>query len=231
MKRVVTIIGSGMMGSALAFPAMANGHEVRLVGTPLDRDIIDACKVAAQDQQIPVALLQQVFRSDSGAVVVICRDAGEIFKAQFPGAAGNQNRRNGNCRKLPAEVHLVAAQKDDTQRFLLPAKGNGPVDLIAQLIDIVENHRMAGLGKDLLVLSHHGGEQLVSPAFDHNEDTVAVILLQIAGIGIDFKSLGLHHCHNSLASLFADIGMPVEHTGNRSQRIPGFPGQIFDGHN
>ena len=44
MKRVVTIIGSGMMGSALAFPAMANGHEVRLVGSPLDRDIIDACK-------------------------------------------------------------------------------------------------------------------------------------------------------------------------------------------
>ena len=31
-----------MMGSALAFPARENGHEVRLVGTHLDRDIIDA---------------------------------------------------------------------------------------------------------------------------------------------------------------------------------------------
>ena len=40
---VVTIIGSGMMGSALAFPARENGHEVRLVGTHLDRDIIAAC--------------------------------------------------------------------------------------------------------------------------------------------------------------------------------------------
>ena len=30
---IVTIIGSGMMGSALAFPARENGHEVRLVGT------------------------------------------------------------------------------------------------------------------------------------------------------------------------------------------------------
>lgn len=39
---IVTIIGSGMMGSALAFPARENGHEVRLVGTPLDREIIDA---------------------------------------------------------------------------------------------------------------------------------------------------------------------------------------------
>ena len=41
---VVTIIGSGMMGSALAFPARENGNEVRLVGTPLDREIIDTCK-------------------------------------------------------------------------------------------------------------------------------------------------------------------------------------------
>ena len=41
---IITIVGSGMMGSALAFPARENGHEVRLVGTHLDRDIIDACK-------------------------------------------------------------------------------------------------------------------------------------------------------------------------------------------
>lgn len=40
---VVTIVGSGMMGSALAFPARENGNEVRLVGTHLDREIIDAC--------------------------------------------------------------------------------------------------------------------------------------------------------------------------------------------
>ncbi len=38
---VVTIIGAGMMGSALAFPTRENGHEVRLVGTHLDRDIIE----------------------------------------------------------------------------------------------------------------------------------------------------------------------------------------------
>ena len=43
MKKIV-IIGAGMMGSALAFPARENGNEVLLVGTPLDRDIIEACK-------------------------------------------------------------------------------------------------------------------------------------------------------------------------------------------
>ena len=41
---IITIVGSGMMGSALAFPARENGHEVRLVGTHLDREIIDACR-------------------------------------------------------------------------------------------------------------------------------------------------------------------------------------------
>lgn len=37
---IITTIGAGMMGSAIAFPACTNGHTVRLVGTPLDNDII-----------------------------------------------------------------------------------------------------------------------------------------------------------------------------------------------
>lgn len=41
---IITIVGAGMMGSALAFPARENGHTVRLTGTPLDREIIDACR-------------------------------------------------------------------------------------------------------------------------------------------------------------------------------------------
>ncbi len=36
----IAIIGAGMMGSALAFPARENGHEVYLGGTPLDKEII-----------------------------------------------------------------------------------------------------------------------------------------------------------------------------------------------
>lgn len=40
----ITIIGAGMMGSALAFPARENGNTVRLVGTHLDNEIIDSCR-------------------------------------------------------------------------------------------------------------------------------------------------------------------------------------------
>ena len=38
---IITIVGSGMMGSAIGIPASENGHEIRLVGTPLDREIIN----------------------------------------------------------------------------------------------------------------------------------------------------------------------------------------------
>ena len=45
---VITIVGAGMMGSALAFPARENGNEVRIVGTHLDRDIINTCILTGQ---------------------------------------------------------------------------------------------------------------------------------------------------------------------------------------
>lgn len=41
---IITIVGAGMMGSALAFPARENGNEVRIVGTHLDREIIENCQ-------------------------------------------------------------------------------------------------------------------------------------------------------------------------------------------
>lgn len=41
---VITFICAGQMNSAITFPAFENGHEVRLVGSPLDRDIIDGLR-------------------------------------------------------------------------------------------------------------------------------------------------------------------------------------------
>ncbi|NLF27255.1 MAG: glycerol-3-phosphate dehydrogenase [Clostridiales bacterium] len=45
---VITIVGAGMMGSAIGIPASDNGHEVRIVGTPLDRAIIDHARAASR---------------------------------------------------------------------------------------------------------------------------------------------------------------------------------------
>lgn len=76
---IVTIIGAGMMGSALAFPARENGNEVRLVGTHLDREIIDACKKSGQhpkfDRPFPAGVkyfhLEDVENAISGADMII----------------------------------------------------------------------------------------------------------------------------------------------------------------
>ena len=46
--KTITIIGAGMMGSALAFPARENGNTVRIVGTPLDREIIEHCRATGR---------------------------------------------------------------------------------------------------------------------------------------------------------------------------------------
>ncbi len=39
----VTIVGAGLMGTAMSWPLSDNGHHVRLVGTHLDTEIIAAC--------------------------------------------------------------------------------------------------------------------------------------------------------------------------------------------
>ncbi len=40
---IITIVGAGLMGTAVAWPLADNGHDVRLVGTHLDADIIRSC--------------------------------------------------------------------------------------------------------------------------------------------------------------------------------------------
>ncbi|MDR1569856.1 MAG: glycerol-3-phosphate dehydrogenase [Oscillospiraceae bacterium] len=40
MLKKIVIVGAGMMGSAMSHPAAYNGHDIRIIGTPLDADII-----------------------------------------------------------------------------------------------------------------------------------------------------------------------------------------------
>ena len=44
---IITILGAGVMGTATAWPLSDNGHDVRLVGTHLDRAWIESCKKSA----------------------------------------------------------------------------------------------------------------------------------------------------------------------------------------
>ncbi len=78
--KTITIIGSGMMGSALAFPARENGNEVRLVGTHLDRDIIEHCRQTNRhpkfNKEFPAGItyyqIEQLQDAVAGADIIIC---------------------------------------------------------------------------------------------------------------------------------------------------------------
>ncbi len=76
----VAIVGAGMMGSALAFPARENGHSVRLTGTHLDEDIITAAKTTGRhpkfDRPFPDGVeyfyIAELKSALEGADMVIC---------------------------------------------------------------------------------------------------------------------------------------------------------------
>ena len=78
--KTITIIGAGMMGSALAFPARENGNEVRIVGTHLDREIIDACRKTGRHpkfvKDFPAGItyyqIEELTEAIRGADFIIC---------------------------------------------------------------------------------------------------------------------------------------------------------------
>jgi glycerol-3-phosphate dehydrogenase (NAD(P)+) len=52
----ITILGAGVMGSAMCLPARDRGHAVRLVGTHLDTAIIDSVKATGRHPKLNVML-------------------------------------------------------------------------------------------------------------------------------------------------------------------------------
>ena len=78
--KTVAIIGAGMMGSALAFPLRENGNDVRLVGTPLDREIIETSRATGRHPKFqydfPAGVwyyqIEELSEALAGADFVIC---------------------------------------------------------------------------------------------------------------------------------------------------------------
>ena len=119
----VSVLGSGIMATALAFPLADNGHEVRLVGTHLDREIIDSIKVErvhpGLDLEVPETAtafqLEEVEEAFDGAEVVMSGvnsfgvrwAGGQLASLLKPGmhvlsiAKGMEAKDNGDLRILP----------------------------------------------------------------------------------------------------------------------------------
>lgn len=123
----VTIFGAGLMGTALAWPLADNGHDVRLVGTHLDAEIIRSCRDGGYHPKLRRRLpgkvtpyyLEELPRALDGADVIvsgvsspgvrwIARTLGPVL---WPGATiiavtkGLEADVDGKLRILPDLLH------------------------------------------------------------------------------------------------------------------------------
>ena len=92
----ITVLGAGVMGTAFCLPPVINGHDVHLVGTYLDRDIITAMEAGKPHPRLGVAIpeltlyqhdeLPQALE-DVGLVVLGVSSAGIDWAAEKVAAA------------------------------------------------------------------------------------------------------------------------------------------------
>jgi glycerol-3-phosphate dehydrogenase (NAD(P)+) len=134
----IAILGSGVMGSALSIPLADNGHDIRLVGTHLDRDIIDSVRASGVHPGLNRALPEQVVpyqleaeAAFDGAEVVVSgvnsfgvRWAGQQLASLVKPdmlvlaiAKGIDTDQNGELRILP---DVLAEQVPDDLRASIP---------------------------------------------------------------------------------------------------------------
>ena len=57
---IITVVGAGLMGTALTFPAADNGHDIHLIGTHLDNTIIDELKAGRAHPRLRREILPNV---------------------------------------------------------------------------------------------------------------------------------------------------------------------------
>ena len=122
----VTIVGAGMMGTALCWPLRDNQHTVRLVGTPLDQDIIASIQATGTHPKLQRRVpdnVQALFHTEleqglAGADLLVCGVSsfgvawfadrvGPYLRPQAPVIAvtkGLQDQPNGDLRILPDVV-------------------------------------------------------------------------------------------------------------------------------
>src|SRR5688572_4535341 len=76
---VITILGAGVMGSAMILPARDKGHEVRLVGTHLDQAIIDSVRTSGRHPRLNVKLPDGVKAYASGDFAQVLGDDTDLL--------------------------------------------------------------------------------------------------------------------------------------------------------
>ncbi len=129
----VSVLGSGIMATALSWPLTDNGHEVRLIGTHLDREIIDSIKASGVhpglDLKVPEGVrayqLEEAEEAFDGAEIVMSGvnsfgvhwAGGQLASLLKPGmmviavTKGMEADENGDLKILP-EVLAAEVPQD-----------------------------------------------------------------------------------------------------------------------
>ena len=76
---IITVVGAGVMGTALTYPAADNGNTIRLVGTHLDRENIASCQASrvhpTLNRKIPEGVIpyyhEQLGEAMAGADIIV----------------------------------------------------------------------------------------------------------------------------------------------------------------
>ena len=56
----IAVLGAGVMATALTFPAVENGNDVRLIGTHLDDEIIDSIQATREHPVLELKVDERV---------------------------------------------------------------------------------------------------------------------------------------------------------------------------
>ena len=106
----VTILGAGVMGSSMSLPLRDRGHDVRLVGTHLDREIIDSVRATGRHPKLNVKL-------PDGVAAYHCEDFAAALGSDTDlivlgvSSAGVQWAIDRLCETLKASVPVVMITK------------------------------------------------------------------------------------------------------------------------
>ncbi len=133
----IAVVGAGMMGTALCWPLCDNGHTVRLVGTPLDQEVIHSIRSSGIHPKLERSLpagIETFFHSDlpealAGVDVVVCgvssfgvdwfnTAAGPFLRSDVPVLAVTKGLAvlpDGDLQPLPDYINsrLPAALQDN----------------------------------------------------------------------------------------------------------------------
>ncbi len=191
---VITVVGAGMMGSAMSFPARDNGHEVRLVGIH-NRENIDSIRKdlwhPTLKRRLPEGVkayhLDQLQEALDGADVILCGVSSfgiEWFEANIVPLVpegipvlsitkGLEKDPEGNLVPFPSAIMRRAAAKG--RKIDFNAVG-GPVTSY-ELADRQQTH-IAFCGEDLETLKRL--RSLLSTSYYHISLTTDVAGLETA---------------------------------------------------